>query len=101
MGAKFAERHAPVYRPAVVDNVQVINSKVDDTAPSRILNVAVFDVPFLRDRPVEHLGAGCHLMGLKRDQFAKPEEALPQAISGDAAADREQLADQFDHPGCF
>jgi hypothetical protein len=40
-------------------------------------------------------------MGLKRDQFAKPKEALPQAISGDAAADREQLADQFDDPGCF
>ncbi len=40
-------------------------------------------------------------MGLKRDQFTKPEEALPQAISGDAAAEREQLADQFDHPGRF
>ena len=37
MGTKFAERHAPVYRPAVVDNVQVINSKVDDTAPSASL----------------------------------------------------------------
>ena len=40
-------------------------------------------------------------MGLKRDQFTKAEEALPQAISGDAAAEGEQLADQFDHPGRF
>ena len=70
-GGEDRQRHACVYRPTVVDNVEVINSKIDDTAPFRILNVAVLDVPFFRDRPVEHLGAGCHLMGLKRDQFTK------------------------------
>jgi hypothetical protein len=39
-------------------------------------------------------------MGLKRDHFTKPEEALPQAISRDAAAGG-LLADQLDHPGRF
>jgi hypothetical protein len=36
-------------------------------------------------------------MGLKRDQFAKPEQAPSQAGAGDAAADWVKLADQFDY----
>ena len=49
----FYGNHARVYRRAVVFNVQIISSKVDYTAPFRVLDVGVLDVPFLRDRPIK------------------------------------------------
>src|SRR5207248_5411264 len=82
------------HRHAVADDVQVRLLEVDDAAAVRRSDVRVPDVPFQRDRPVQHLRAGRHLVAVERDVLADDVEGLPRAVAGDAAADRVEPLDQ-------
>ena len=90
---EFAERHRLVHRDAVVQHVEVTPPEVDDAFAGRVLNVSVPDVPFLRNGPVEHGGAGGNLFQPQRDGPLKEPEALSQPIAGDAPAKRVKVLD--------
>ena len=96
---QLGQGHACVDRHAVAHDVEVAVREVDDAAPTGILDVGVSDVPFLRDGPVEDLGARRDLMQLQGDPFADPAKGLADPVAGDAPADREQLLHEPEHLG--
>src|SRR5271165_2109384 len=67
--------------------MEVASPEVDHALASRVLNVGVTDVPFLRDRPVEHLGATRDFVQFKRDSALKQAQTLADAIASNASAD--------------
>ena len=96
---QLGQRHPCVHRNAVADDVEVAVREVDDAAPGGILDVGVADVPFLRDGPVEDLGARRDLVELQGDPLADPAQGLADPVPGDAPADREQLLHEPEHLG--
>jgi hypothetical protein len=79
---------------AVVDNVQVVPSEVDDPFPSRVLHVGVADVPLLWHNPIKHLGPAGNFMHVQRDFFPYAGKRLPESRARNTAADRIKLTDQ-------
>ncbi len=55
--------------------------------------------PLLRDRPVEHPGAGGHLAYGERDALADLVERRPEAVACDAAVVRQQRPHHVVHGG--
>jgi hypothetical protein len=77
--------------------MQVGDGEIDDALAGGVLDVGVRDVPFARDRPVENLRAGRQLRCLNGDVAPDDLQRLPNAIAGDAAADRKELGGERIH----
>jgi hypothetical protein len=75
--------------------VQVRPTEVDDPVAGGVGDVGPAEAPLARDRPVEDLGAGRHLVDLDVDVLAEAVERLADPLPGDAAADREDLRRQL------
>ncbi len=88
MLVEFDTRHSPVHRPAVTHHVEVVSTEVDHATAVGVRDVCVADVPFERDRPIENLGAAGNLAYLERHVLAQDLQRLPDAVAGDASADR-------------
>ena len=88
---ELSHGHLRPYRLAVADDVEIRVVEVDDTPPVRAFDVSCVDVPLVRDDPVENLRAACHLVNLDRDPLADQPEGRPNAVAGDASAEREQF----------
>src|SRR2546426_11309945 len=83
-----AERHA------VVQDVEVQPIGIDHDLAIRPDEPCLPQVPLPWDNPIEHRGTGGNLMEREgRDAPQDPQRA-PHAVTGDAATDRVQLADQ-------
>ncbi len=92
--AQLGKRHGFAHRHAVAHDVQIRVGEIDDGVAAGVLDVPGADVPLLRDRPVEHLRARRHLAHLEIDVAAHQAERRPDAVAGDAAADRIELRRQ-------
>ena len=71
--------------------------KIYQTFASRILDVSIPDIPFLRHHPVKYRRSGRHLVHLERDLSPDGIERLAHAMAGDAPAEWEQLGDEPMH----
>ena len=91
---QLVQRQRRTHRPTVVQDVQVAAAEVDHPLARGILDVRVADGPLRRDRPIEDLGAGRHLVHLEIDVPAEMGEGPAHSIAGDAAADRVDLCRQ-------
>src|ERR1700723_49307 len=52
--AELRKTHFLSYRNAVVHNVQIASSEIDNSCAAAVLDVSVTNVPFLRHNPVEN-----------------------------------------------
>ena len=75
---------------AVAENVQRMVSQVDEPAALSVGDPSVADVPFGRHFPVEDLGTTRHLGHVERDDVRECTQGVPDAVSGEAAQEREQ-----------
>ncbi len=92
LGAGEARGH----RWAVVDDVEVRAPEIDDARARGVLDPRVANVPLRGDRPVEDLRPAGNLVDLEAGQLlAETPERLPEAIAGDAPAERVEVR----HPG--
>ena len=91
MGLEFVQRHGRVHRGAVVQDVQVAVPKIDDPLAAAILYICIPNIPLFRDGPIEDWGSGWHFGDLQRNSVLDQRQGLPDAIAGDAAADRIEL----------
>ena len=73
---------------AVAENVQVRVREVDDPLPVGPGEPRFPDVPLPRQRPVVDLCPTRHFGALERDLLLDQVERLPDAVAGEAAADR-------------
>jgi hypothetical protein len=94
VGPQLGQRHLRSHRDAVIHHVQVVAAEINDAFAGRILHIGIADVPFARNRPVEHLGAAGNFAHLDRNFFFEPRQRLPHSVAGDTAADRVQIADE-------
>jgi hypothetical protein len=94
---QFRQWHSGTYGEAVADNVEVASPEVDDPVTVRIRDVRITDVPFVRDDPIEYLGAAWHLVSLERNVLCEHTQRLAHAVSGDTATDRVQPPDEAMH----
>jgi hypothetical protein len=92
--AQLLERHRGADRLAAVDDVQRGVREVDHAPAVRAGDMRLADVPLVRDRPVEHLGAGRQLGARERDVLGDDVERRPHTVAGKAAAEREQTLHQ-------
>jgi hypothetical protein len=76
---------------AVAHQVQVAVGEVDHPLAVGAGHPGVAHVPLPRHRPVEHLGAGGNLVHLQVELAADDRQGGPDAVTGDAAADRVEL----------
>lgn len=97
--AQLRQRQGPRHRDAVAEYVQAGRGEVDDPVPGAVGDVRVADVPLLRHRPVEHLGAGRHLVHLERDVLADDVQGGAHAVTRDAPAERVEPLHQLVHVG--
>src|SRR5262245_52867426 len=67
--------------------MQIAALKVDNAFTGAVLDVGVPDIPFLRNRPVEHLGAAWDLMQFQGNSPLEQSQALPRTLASDASAD--------------
>ncbi len=88
MGSQLAERHPAPNRQAIVEDVQIAALEVHDAFSRGVLDIGIADIPFLWDRPVEHLCTARNLMKYQRNGVLDDAQALPNTIAGDAPADR-------------
>ena len=91
------ERQPLSHRDAVPEDMQVGVAEIDDALAVRPFDPGVVEVPLFRHRPVERLGSRLHLGDLQGHPLADQLERPAQAVAGDAAADREELADELVH----
>ena len=77
--------------------MEVARPEVDHPAPARVRDIGIGDVPLARDRPVEDARPARNLPDLERHLFSDAEEGLPEAVAGDAPADRVQLLHEAVH----
>ena len=93
MRLQFIQSHFRQNRLRVADHVEIILAEIDDAGSRLVGNKGVANVPFLRNHPVQHLRARRHLANFHpRQQFLQIPERLPDAVPGDATANRKQVA---------
>jgi hypothetical protein len=66
--------------------MQITPLEVNDAFSRIVLDIGVTDVPFLRDRPVEHRGAAPDLVYFQRHCLLKQAQTLANTIACDASA---------------
>ena len=86
-------------RAAVAEDVQVARPVVDDPGAARVGNPRVGDVPLPRDGPVEDGRPGRHLRHLERHELPHDAQRLADAVAGQAAWQREELARELEGLG--
>jgi hypothetical protein len=92
--AQLREREGDVHGRAIVDDVEVVLFEIHDLLAVRVPDPCLLDGPLAGDGPVEHWGAGSHLVDGERDFLLESGEGLGDTGAGDAATDRMQLGDQ-------
>jgi hypothetical protein len=91
MSKQLVPRASSANRPAVIDDVKVADSKVNDTPAVYCGDVRVLDIPFIWDGPIEDGCARRDLVDRKRDELRQPVQRLADAVAGDTATNRIQL----------
>src|SRR6266576_2988709 len=91
MRPQLGQRHGRPHRCAVVQNVETVLVKIDDTPSAGNSDVRVTNVPFLRHSPIEYRRPAGDLEGLERNSPADQFQGLPNPVAGDAPADWEHL----------
>jgi hypothetical protein len=94
VGSQLGQRHRALYRNAVVYDVQIVPAKINDPFAAGVLNVGIANVPFAGHSPVEDPGAAGNFVDVERYFLFQASQRLAEAVAGDAAANRVQLADQ-------
>ena len=86
---QFAKRQTLPHRNAVAHDVQVRSLEIDDLLASFVLDIGVADVPLAWNCPVEDGGPGRNFMDVQGNVRANFAQSLPYAVTGNAAAKRE------------
>ena len=94
---ELRQGHPRPHRHAVADHMEIGFLEVHDAVAGGVLHPRVTDVPFVRDRPVEHRDAGRNLVEREWKTTADPAERFAHAVAGDAAAKRIELLDAGVH----
>jgi hypothetical protein len=97
MRAQFGERHDRIYRLAVLEDMKVVGGKINNARAVKASNVSLPYVPLVWYRPIERWSPRGNLIKLERDVALKGRQGLPYAISGDAAANWEELLGKRHH----
>jgi len=88
MRSQLGKRHLSPHWNAVVQYVQIGPLKIRDAFARLVLYVCVADIPFLRNGPVEYLGAGRDLMQFQWDGTLEQAQTLSHAVARNAPANR-------------
>jgi hypothetical protein len=94
---EFFKGHDLMNRNRVVDDMQVMFLKVNHSPPGFILDKSIDDVPFLWNRPVEHLRARANLGSIKRNRLTNDVERPTDPVTRDTATDRVEALDERIH----
>ena len=97
MRPQLGECHRAVNRHAVIHHMQIGVSKCGDGSAGRVVEPGVPNVPFIGDRPVQHLGARRHSVLLQGYSARDHAQGLANALTGNAAANWKQLPQQVVH----
>jgi hypothetical protein len=80
-----------MHRRTVIHRVQVALLKVHDPLPVRPFDIGISNVPFFRHSPVKDWSLRWYLEGLQRNPILNHGESPPDAVAGEAPADRIQV----------
>src|SRR5882724_2653563 len=61
MWSQFRQRHSSPHWHAVIENMQIASLEVHNAFSRAALNIAVPDVPFVRNSPIKNSGTGWYL----------------------------------------
>src|SRR5579872_3154205 len=84
-------------RHAVTHHVQVRTPEIHYFLATRVLDEGITDIPFAWNYPIEDGSTARHLLQIKRDMRTDFSQGFPDAVSGNAAADRKYFCGEIVH----
>jgi hypothetical protein len=84
---QFRQSQSGSHGHAVVDDVQIRVSKIDNAIAAGVLDVGISNIPFAWYSPVKHLASAHNLVDPKRNSLSDSTKGFTKPIPRDASAD--------------